>query len=159
MAELVFFFTAEILENHLTLIQPPNRRIAASFTASERVRQPIALSILWCISSLSPSFHPTICGTLDVMPPPPVFCPEVVVSLRVMSGSTLYCTWYREIRGWQPYRSRWHHMPGSVSSDKVGYCKLAFTLLGNIYLKYRWVFGGAGGLLQRLTRAGCREGM
>lgn len=30
-------------------------------------------------------------------------------------------------------------MPGSVSSDKVGYCKLVFISLGNIYLKYWWV--------------------
>lgn len=107
---------------------------------------------LWCIFSLSLSFHPTICGTVDVLPPPPVFCPKVVVSLRVMSGSALYCTWYREIRGWQPYRSRWHHMPGSVSSGKVGYCKLVFTSLGNIYLKYQWV------LYHLEKQAGCYKG-
>lgn len=53
MAELVFYFAAEILENHLALNQPSDRRITASFTARETVGQPIALSILWCIFSLS----------------------------------------------------------------------------------------------------------
>lgn len=35
MAELVFCFATEILENHLALNQPSDRRIAASFTAHE----------------------------------------------------------------------------------------------------------------------------
>lgn len=43
-------------------------------------------------------------------------------------------------------------MPGSVSSDKVGYCKLVFTSLGNIYLKYRWV------LYHLEKQAGCYKG-
>lgn len=92
MAELVFYFAAGILEKHLGLSQPSDRRITAPSTARESIRQPISLPILWCIFSLSLSFHPTICGMLDVLPPPPVFCPKVVMSLRVMSGNALYCT-------------------------------------------------------------------
>lgn len=90
---------------------------------------------------LSLPLHPTICGALDVLSPPPASCPRVVVSWRATSGSAFDCTRCRAIGGWQPYRSRWQRTPGSVSSDNVGYCKLVFTSRGNACLACRWVPG------------------
>lgn len=52
MAKLVFYFAAEILEDHLALNQSSDRRITASFTARERVRQPLVY--IFSVSLLSP---------------------------------------------------------------------------------------------------------
>lgn len=132
-----------------------------SSTSLERVREPIALSILWCLFSTTLSLHPTICGTLTVLSPLPLFCPNVV-SWRVMSGSAFCCTQCRAIWGWQPYGSRWHQHAWLrfFRQSRVLQTGVHFTWYCLLDISMGPVQSGeAGRLLQQLMWVGCGEGM